>query len=192
MGKIMRRFIMPLLVAIAMLALVSKSASGDVKAEEAPTSVKDDSLKFNLPDLEGQMISHQDEKFKNKVVLVDIWGTWCGPCRSQVPSLVKMQEKYKDKGFEIVGIAFERGAKSNYDKNVEKVKKFAEEYKINYTLLVGSKVKDDLPDVVEFVGYPTGILIGRDGKVKKIDVGFGGDESADKLEKTIVELLGDS
>ena len=183
---------MPMLIAIAMSAFASKSASGDVKAEDAPTSVKGDSLKFNLPDLDGQAISHQDQKFKNKVVLVDIWGTWCGPCRIQVPLLVKMQEKYKDKGLEIVGIAFELGPKNRHDKNVEKIKKFAEEFKINYTLLVGSKVKDDLPDVVEFVGYPTGILIGRDGKVKKIDVGFGGDESADKLEKTIVELLGDS
>ena len=68
---------------------------------------------FTLSDLEGNPISLN--KLKGKVVLLNFWGTWCGPCRKEIPDFIKLAEKYKDNGLEIIGITLTSGnAKKNY------------------------------------------------------------------------------
>ena len=79
-------------------------------AAEAEEELKANGFEFEFPDLDGNPVTSDDERFKGKVVLVDIWGTWCPPCRREAPSLAKLDERFRERGLEIVGIAFERAA----------------------------------------------------------------------------------
>ncbi len=159
--------------------------------------VDDKGLSFSLPDMEGKTVSLTDSRYKNKVVLVNIWGTWCGGCLLEIPHLIKMQKKYAARGLEIVGIAFER------DDSVEGWDEFwslVDKKKINYTILKGglekrTNVEAVLGGLKEFKGYPTTIFIDRDGKSKHIQVGFFGSTpemeawQVRQVEKRIEELL---
>jgi thiol-disulfide isomerase/thioredoxin/protocatechuate 3,4-dioxygenase beta subunit len=161
------------------------------------TYVEDSGLNFNLKDLDGNSVSLMGVQYNDKVVLVNIWGTWCGGCLLEVPHLIEMKKKYADRKLEIIGIAFERG---DPVQQVDTVKDFVNRKKINYTILLGGSAKHKNVESVmvglkEFVGFPTTIFIGRDGKVKHLQVGFVC-ETPDrlawqvrKMEKKIVELM---
>jgi len=138
------------------------------------TFAKDSKIQFNLPDLYGNKISLRDQRFKNKAVLVNICGSWCGSCRLEIPYLVEFKNKYQKEGLEIIGIAFERGSK---EEQLQAVKKIAQEFKVNYPLLIGgTKDNKTIGTVINglelFLGYPTTLYIGPDGLVKHIQVGF--------------------
>ena len=153
------------------------------------TTVKNNKMVFSLPDLTGKIVSSEDEQFKGKVVVVDIWGSWCPPCRVELPHLVRLYEKYHDQGLEIVGLSFERGPQA---RQLESLKEFVKDNDMDYTVLYGgstSETRRKLPAVENFRGYPTTIFIGRDGGVKKVEVGFA-DRMAPEMEETIQELLG--
>lgn len=138
------------------------------------TYVKDSKIQFSLPDLQGNIISLQDQRFKNKAVLVNICGSWCGGCRSEIPYLVKFKNKYQKEGLEIIGIAFERGTK---EEQLQAVKKITTEFNVNYPLLVGgiekrTNVETVIKGLELFKGYPTTLYIDRKGLVKHIQGGF--------------------
>lgn len=161
-------------------------------AQRPATTVKDNTLKFELKDLEGKTVTNADRSLRGKVVLVDIWGTWCGPCRRAIPTFVKLYDEYHESGLEIIGVSYE-GDDAAADR-VAKVKKFAEENGINYMLLDGGKrerggVEKTLQGVQNFRGYPTMIAIGRDGKVRDVHVGFGGEKTANELHELVAKLL---
>jgi len=120
---------------------------------------------FELPDVEGKPVKLAD--FKGKVVIVDIWGTWCPPCRREVPHFIELYKKYKDKGLAVVGINFERVPE---DQVVPTIKKFIAEFGINYPCLIGER--SILQQVPEFRGYPTTLFIDRTGKVRAKVVGY--------------------
>jgi thiol-disulfide isomerase/thioredoxin len=135
---------------------------------------KDSRIQFCLPDLHGNTISLEEEQFKNKAVLVNICGSWCGGCRLELPYLVNFKNKYKKEGLEIIGIAFESGSK---EEQLQAVKKLAQEFKVNYPLLIGGiKEREKIGSIINglelFHGYPTTVYIGRDGLVKHIQTGF--------------------
>ena len=136
--------------------------------------VENSIIDFKLPDLNGKIVSLSDEMFKNKAVVVNIMGTWCGGCKQEVPYLVKFYDKYKDKGLEIISISFERDTEKEALKLVSDFKK---KNKINYTMLYGGITdKKNVESVIKglklFHGYPTTIYIGRDGKVQYMHSGF--------------------
>jgi len=138
------------------------------------TFAKDSRIRFCLPDLYGDTISLEDEQFKNKAVLVNICGSWCGGCRLELPYLVNFKNKYNKEGLEIIGIAFERGTK---EEQLQAVKKLAQEFRVNYPLLIGGveegeKMGTIINGLELFQGYPTTVYIGRDGLVKHIQTGF--------------------
>jgi thiol-disulfide isomerase/thioredoxin len=104
---------------------------------------------------------------KGKVVLINFWATWCGPCRIEIPWLIEMQNKYGDKGFVVLGIAMDEEGKSVVAPFVEKERFEVNGQKVSmsYPILIGN-------DAVEnqfggLVGYPTSFLISRDGKIVK-------------------------
>jgi thiol-disulfide isomerase/thioredoxin len=130
-------------------------------------------IDFKLPDLNGKTISLSDDTFKNKAVVVNIAGTWCGGCIQETPYLVKFYDKYKDKGLEIISISFERDTKEA----LKLVSDFKKKNKINYTMLYGGisdkkNVESVITGLKLFHGYPTTIYISRDGKVQFIHSGF--------------------
>lgn len=129
---------------------------------------------------DGKTISLKS--LKGKVVIVDIWGTWCPPCRAEIPSFVKLQETFGDEGFQIVGLNYEgNGEPAQYEQTV---KDFIAEFEINYPCMFGDEVTRD--QVPNFSGYPTTIFIDREGQVRLKVVGL---HEYSFLEAIVKELL---
>lgn len=171
---------------LAFLSLAAVAVAGCKASHES--AVKGSGFSFNFPDLGGKPVSSGDPQFKGKVLLVDLWGTWCPPCRAEIPHLIRLQEKYREKGLVVVGIAFES---SGGEEGRRAVEVFAKQQGINYAVLFGGRqdeVENKLPLLSPFGGFPTSVFIGRDGKIAKIETGFA-PSMADELEKTIKDLL---
>jgi len=116
---------------------------------------------------------------RGKVVLLDFWATWCGPCIAAMPSIERLHKKYEGKPVAILGVnTWERGA-------ADKAQKFMEKNKYSYGLLLKG---DDLAEAYGISGIPTLVLIGPDGKVLHTGVGFGPDEE-NHLAKLIDKAL---
>jgi thiol-disulfide isomerase/thioredoxin len=170
--------------AVACALVIAVSALAD-----PVTRLKRDEFAFDLPDLTGERVTSEDERFEGKVVLIDIWGTWCVNCRRAIPTLNALHEKYKDEGLVIVGVNFEHEKEAG--KRRERALKGIEHLEIEYLILDGGHPDDlftSLPDLGEIEDIPTVILSGRDGKVRFVKTGFGdGDEAV--YEKEIVAAL---
>jgi peroxiredoxin len=95
--------------------------------------------------------------YKGKVILLNYWATWCGPCKIEIPDLVALQDKFKDEGFVILGVS--------QDDDPETLRAFASAYKMNYPVLVGRDQPDLLDAQGPLWGLPTSYLIGRDGTI---------------------------
>ncbi len=119
---------------------------------------------------------------QGKVILLNLWATWCGPCRNEIPELVALQEKYKDKGLMIVGLDVD-------PEPLELVKPFAEEMAINYKLgWAGEDLVEGLFRYTERNGIPQSFLINRNGEMN--GVFFGGDPSVvAKMKELVSELV---
>jgi cytochrome c biogenesis protein CcmG/thiol:disulfide interchange protein DsbE len=139
---------------------------------------------ITLKDLEGKDISLA--QYKGKVVLVNFWATWCEPCQVEIPWLIDMQQKYAAKGFTILGIAMdEEGAKvvtpwvqkERFDVNGTKSQ-------MNYPIVIGNDAAAD--KFGGLLGYPTSVLVNRDGKIIKRITGI---ISPDEISKSIESQL---
>ena len=158
------------------------AAEEEVRRELA--DFKSYSFDFTLNDLDDKSVKLAD--FKGKVVIADIWGTWCPPCRAEIPSFVKLQEKYRDKGLQIVGLNYERGdsGPATKEEAVKLIRDFQNEQKMNYLCLLGDEATRK--QVPSFGGYPTTIFIDRTGKVRLHYVGL---HPYATLEATVKALL---
>jgi thiol-disulfide isomerase/thioredoxin len=137
-------------------------------------------MAFGLKDISGKTIDKKD--YKDKVLILDVWGTWCPPCRTEIPHFVKLQEKYRDKGLRIIGLTWEKRAP---DESIRKnVESFAQNNKVNYPLaLLSESLLSAIPNME---GFPTTFFIGRDGLIAERVLSY--HEYAD-LEAIVVTLL---
>ena len=126
--------------------------------------------KWELKDINGQVVS--SEQLKGKVVVVDFWATWCGPCRIEIPGYVEMQKKYGKDGFVIVGASVDQGGPGV-------VKAFADKNGVNYTLVMADEAVVSAFGGVEAI--PTTFLIDRNGQIR--DRKIGAQESAEYEQK---------
>lgn len=145
------------------------------------TSVKDpnDPFRFSFPDLNGRTVSNADAKFRGKVVLVNITGSWCPNCHDEAPFLAELYKKYREQGLEIVALSFEE---ADQLKDLARLRAFIKRYDIQYTVLVGgepSEAKDKLTQAVNWNSWPTTFFIGRDGLVRGVHAGFPSSASGD-------------
>lgn len=140
-----------------------------------PAAVQDASLKtvdgssFKLSDLKG------------KVLVIDLWATWCGPCRNEVPELVKIQNEYGPRGLEIVGLDIDQS------ESPEAVKSFAKEFNINYK--VGYLQTDLARTLMTGGNIPQSLVVGRDGHVIIHFVGFDPTVTTKKLRAAVEQAL---
>jgi len=173
------------------IALVVGGLSVPAEAAKQPW-VEDARLEFSLSDLDGQLVTSSDPRFDGKVVLVELWATWCPPCITEIPTLVELQTRYGDRGLIVVAIAFE--AEERSDLRREQLQEFVAEQGINYLVLDGGLPEDfesALPAVQNIRGFPVEILVDRTGRVKAARNGYGFKKSwARKLNREIEALLG--
>ena len=125
--------------------------------------------------------------YKGKTVMLNIWGIWCGPCRAEMPHLVEMQEKYRDKGLEIIGLNI--GDNSGNPENIDAIKKFAEQMKLNYTLarMQGTVVRQ-FYQVTKQEVVPQTVLVDREGKLRGVFIG-GGQRIIDMMKETLDKTM---
>ncbi|MBE7446623.1 MAG: redoxin domain-containing protein [Planctomycetia bacterium] len=102
------------------------------------------------------------ESNKGKVVIVDLWATWCPPCRKEIPGFINLYNKYKTNGVEIIGIAFD-------ENGPEVVPPFIKKTGINYPVYLGG---DDIAEAHDLRAYPTTIVYGKNGKVASRHIGY--------------------
>ena len=144
-------------------------SSASAKAQKK----KDDALvapDFTLADLDGNWVSLN--QLKGKVVLLNFWGTWCGPCRREIPDFIELSKKYKKDGLEIVGVTLTSGSP-------DKIRGFADNWGINYTLLTDiegneTQMVTSLYSQVtgqRITGIPTTFIIDREGYIRQRYVG---------------------
>lgn len=145
-----------------------------------------DSLAFTFPDANGNMISLTNERFKNKVVLVQIMGTWCPNCLDESKYYAEFYKENKDKGLEIVALAFEY-AKTN-EKAFKSIKRLQDRIGIEYPILLAqtgttskAKAQEKLPMLNHVLSYPTTVFVDKKGKVRKIHTGFNGPATGEKF-----------
>jgi cytochrome c biogenesis protein CcmG/thiol:disulfide interchange protein DsbE len=130
-------------------------------ASVKPDAERHDAPEFALKDADGKVVHLSD--FKGKVVLLDFWATWCGPCRIEIPWFMDMQRKNKDKGFEVLGVSMD-------DDGWESVKPFLTEVGVNYRVVIGNDSTAQSYGGVE--ALPTTFLIDRQGKIAAVHVGL--------------------
>jgi thiol-disulfide isomerase/thioredoxin len=143
--------------------------------EDATVVGKPARLDFKLKDMNG--VDVRLDSFKGKVILINFWATWCGPCKAEIPSLVELQEEYAD---DLVVLGF------SVDDPAEKMKPYAEEYKVNYPLLVGNGREDVQNAFGPLLGIPVSVIIGRDGIIAKKHTGIA---TKEQFEQEIKALL---
>jgi thiol-disulfide isomerase/thioredoxin len=150
---------------------------------------------FRFPDLNGNPVALSDARFRGKVVMVNLFGSWCPNCNDEAPLLAELDRKYRGQGLEIVGLAYELTGDAARDR--EMVRRFATRHNIHYPLLLAgvsdkAKASATLPDLTAVLAYPTSVFIGRDGTVRKIYSGFAGPGTGrhyDDLRKEMESLI---
>jgi thiol-disulfide isomerase/thioredoxin len=165
------------------------------------TGVKDAAqpFQFSFRDLNGKVVSNTDARFKNKVIVVNILGSWCPNCHDEAPFLEEMYKKYRAKGVEVVALDFEDAEQL---KDPARMRAFAKRYGIDYTVLVAGgtqEINEKLPQLRNFNAWPTTFFLGRDGRVARVHAGFPSSASGQKyaeakqeFEDTVERLLGAS
>jgi thiol-disulfide isomerase/thioredoxin len=150
-------------------------ASGNAGDADAGLVGKEAQLQYTLKDMNGVDVNLAS--FKGKVLLINFWATWCGPCRVEIPYLIELQKQYGD-DLVVLGVSV--------DDTADKLKPYASEMKINYPLLVGNGRQDFQDAYGPFWGIPVSVFVARDGKISKKHSGIA---SKEQFEREIKLLL---
>ena len=181
------------------VATRNPDASIDAAALASRLRDPDAPFTFAFKDLDGRTVSSSDPRFKDKVLLVTLAGSWCPNSHDEAQLLVQLDRRYRSRGLEIVSLMFEQHA--DFKRAVAAVNRFRAAHGIGYpTLIAGeadkAKAAAALPQLDAVLAYPTAIFIDRTGRVRKIHTGFAGpatgvqhDLLAHEFEAQIEELL---
>jgi thiol-disulfide isomerase/thioredoxin len=164
--------------ALLVLATLLTTAAPGAHAADSVCNVprKKANLNFTVKDIAGKDV--RLSQYKGKVVLVNFWATWCGPCRIEIPSLTALYRDYRARGLVVLGVSV--------DSEVASIKPFARVMKMNYPVLIGAG-RQDLSDAFgPFVGFPTSVIVARDGTTCVRHTGL---LSKAQLEQQVAALL---
>lgn len=143
----------------------------------APSAI----MQADIKTLDGTTFKLQDKK--GKVLLVNLWATWCIPCVKEIPHLSEMQEKYRDKGFEVIGLD------SDEEETKEQIEAFAEKHKMNYQLgWADGALMTEFVKVSRLNGIPQTLLINREGQLTGVFTG-GGPNVIQKMKETVEKVV---
>jgi len=169
----------------------NRSSVASLPDPNSYTKMKDaaEPFRFSFPDPDGKTVSSTDERFKNKVVIVTVTGSWCPNCYDEAPVLQEFYERYRERGLEVVALSFEYTGDPARD--AKQVKAFAKRLGVTYPILYAGGIEDDkkkLSQLINFGAYPTAIYIGRDGLVKHIHAGFEGKATGERFTRLKADM----
>lgn len=164
-------------VGAALVALAAVPVNGQAaEAASCAADAKTANLNFTLKDLEGKDVTLS--AYKGKVILLDFWATWCGPCKFEIPGFIELYTKYRAQGLQVLGFAV--------DDPVPALKQYAAQMKMNYPVLVGQGREDVLAAYGPIPGLPATFIINRDGKICSSHMGL---TEKQRFEQEIKALL---
>ena len=149
-----------------------ESVRAAVKAETARKPAPN----FTLKDGDGKVVKLSD--YKGKVVLLNFWATWCGPCKIEIPWFVEFEQNYRDKGFAVLGVSMD-------EEGWSVVKPYVTAHKVNYRMLIGDDMTAQMYGGVE--SLPTSFLIDREGRTAAVHIGL---VSKKVYQDDIAQLIG--
>ena len=158
-----------------------KDSGAKVPLESVQMFVKpgEESLHFTFNNLEGKPVSISDERFKNKVVVIQLMGSWCPNCMDETAFLSEYYNKNKQRGFEVIALAYEYS--TNVERSTKSLQKFQTRYNVQYTILntgvtVGDSLRTEktLPELTPIKFFPSSVILDKKGKIRKLDTGFNG------------------
>lgn len=149
-------------------------------------------LDFTFKDLDGKPVSLSDSRFKNKVIIVQIMGSWCPNCMDETAYMVNYYKKYQKRGVEVVGLAYERT--TDFARSRKSVMQIKNRFNVPYPLLITGYTSNkeetakSLPMLTKVVGFPTTIIVDKKGDVRKIHTGFNGPGTGEHYTEFITEF----
>src|SRR5579863_8299696 len=149
----------------------SSAPTGELKSQ----ALRKAAPNFSLKDADGNPVTLAD--YRGKVVLVNFWATWCGPCEAEIPWFIEFEKKYKDQGFAVLGVSMD-------DDGWKSVRPYVASHKINYRVMIGSPLVSDQFGDIE--SLPTSFVLDRAGRIASNHIGL-----IDKVDyqNEIVKLL---
>jgi len=159
----------------------------------AVTAMRADDSKFSFafPDLAGKTVTSNDERFRGKVLVIALGGSWCPNCHDEAAFLEPLYKEYRNKGLEVVSLMFEHFG--DFARAAQATQRFREQYGIEYaTLIAGISDVDEaskkLPMLQKFYGFPTTVIVDRNGQVRKIHTGFSGPATGEHYTQFVAEF----
>lgn len=150
-----------------------------------------DKIEFSFPDLNGNPVTLNDQKYKDKVVVLQLFGSWCPNCMDETKFLSKWYNENKNRGVEVIGLAYE--LKDDFDYAKGRVSKMKEKMNVNYDFVIAGTTETgnaakSLPMLNHVMSFPTSIVIDRKGKVRNIHTGFNGPATGDYYDEFVLEF----
>ncbi len=145
-------------------------------------------FRFDLLDVDGRRVTSNDVRFRNKVVLVDIFGSWCPTCHDAAPEIMKLYGRYQKRGLEVVGMAYEVTGDTAVD--ARQLRRYRDKFGITFPLLLAG-INDTeaaaatLPQLRGFTSFPTTLFLGRDGRIRRVHAGFYGPATGAQHERLL-------
>lgn len=155
-----------------------KNDSFELASPEELTYLKENtSVNFSLNKLNGEPFLYPNDHYKNKVVIIQIMGTWCPNCLDETKYYKSLYDKYHKDGLEIISVCYEAG--KTQEDYIASVTRYKEQLNVNFDFIIGgsaskNKAANDFNVLNDILSFPTSIFIGRDGSVKRVHTGFNG------------------
>jgi len=148
-------------------------------------------FRFAFPDLNGKLVTNEDPRFRGKIVMVDVFGTWCPNCHDAAPTLLELYRTYHARGFEVVSLAYEVTGDTAVDGQL--VRRFRDKFGIPWPILLAGindteATASTLPQLQGFTAYPTLLFLDRTGRIRIIHAGFYGPATGAQFDRQRREL----
>jgi thiol-disulfide isomerase/thioredoxin len=152
--------------------------------------IKNDPITFKFKNLDGDYYTFPNPSDSNKVIIIQIMGTWCPNCMDESRYFKTLYEKYHSQGLEIISVCYESG--NDEKQQLERIKTLQQRLNVSFTYLLGGSANKGLASqhfnmLNQIISFPTAIFIGKDGSVKKVHTGFNGPGTGKYYEEYTVE-----